>query len=98
MTDLHKACENDEELIFAFYWSKRHLRQFPYFNNWFGTPKEFPQDLDLSSCIYVSDEGRVAYAVSMYEEAVYMMRAEDIPEFEGVRFSNGIEYQIYRKS
>lgn len=94
--DLHKAISDEQEIVFAFYWTKRHLRQFPYFNGYFGQPKSFDNDLDLATAIYVSDEMKVAYMISMYTEAYYMTLPEDFEEVDGVRFSNGIEFQIYR--
>lgn len=96
MDKLIEAFNNDETIVFAMYWSKRYLQQFPYFNGEFKAPKEFPQDLDLSTCFFVSDEGVVAYAVSMYTEGCYMFKPEDLKEYEGLRFCSGIEYQIYR--
>ena len=97
LADLRKAFEADETIVFAMYWSKRHLAQFPYFDGKFDVPTEFPNDVDLASCIYVSDEDTVAYAVSMYTEGCYMIMENDLKEFDGIRFSGGIEYQIYRK-
>ena len=82
---------------FAFWWTKKHLKQFPYFNDWLGHPKSFPDDLDTAQLIYVSDEGKIAYAVSDATEALYKVLPEDLEEFEGMRYSNSIEYQIYRK-
>lgn len=96
LDDLYKALGNDEEIVFAYYWSKRHLRQFPYFAGVLGQPKSFDNDLDLATAIYVSDEKKVAYSVSMYTEAVYCTLPTDLEEEEGIRLSAGIEYQIYR--
>lgn len=94
--DLHTALGNDEEIVFAFYWTKRHLRQFPYFSGVLGQPKSFDSDLDLATAIYVSDEHKVSYAVSMYTEALYSVIPVEFEEEDGVRVSNGIEFQIYR--
>lgn len=96
MKDLHKALENDEEIVFAYWWTKRHLKQFPYFSGMLGQPKSFDNDLDLATAIYVSDEDKVAYAVSMYTEAVYTTIPADMPEEDGLRINCGMEYQIYR--
>lgn len=95
--DLHKELENDADIIFAYYWTKRHLKQFPYFGGWLGQPKQFDNDLDLATCIYVSDENKVSYQISMYTEAVYTIIASDFAEEDGIRTAGGIEYQIYRK-
>lgn len=97
MEDLYKAFEN-ESIICAFYWTKRHLRQFNYFNGDFEAPPEFQNDCDLATCMYISDEFKVAYAVSMYTEACYMIFPKDLEEDEdGIRYSGGVEFQIYRK-
>lgn len=94
--ELLEALENDEEIVFAFYWTERHLRQFDYFNRYLGQPKSFENDLDLATCIWVSDDKVVSYMISMTTEACYMVMPESIPEIDGIRMSNGIEYQIYR--
>lgn len=96
MEDLYKSYENDEEIVFAYYWTKRHLKQFPYFGGWLGQPKSFDNDLDLATAIHVSDEYKVCYQVSMYTEAVYTILPTDFENEDGVRVAGGIEYQIYR--
>ena len=96
MEDLMKAFENEETIVFAFYWTERHLKQFDYFNGWVKAPKSFPMDLDLASCIYASDDGVIAYAVSLYTDANYNILPEDLEEVDGIRFCRGMEYQIYR--
>lgn len=95
--DLYNALEKDEDIVFAYYWTKRHLKQFDYFMGWLGQPKSFDNDLDLATAMYVSDEKKVAYQISMYTEAVYTILPTDFEEVDGVRVAGGIEYQIYRK-
>lgn len=98
MSDLKKAFDKGSEIVIAMLWTKRHLRQFPY-----GIPElhsdvnEFPNDLDLSQAIYMSDDLKVMYAVSVYTDNCSTFLAKDIPQFEGLRFSNGAEFQIYIK-
>lgn len=94
--DLYEALSKDEEIVFAYYWTKRHLKQFPYFGGWLGQPKSFDNDLDLATAIYVSDEKKVSYQVSMYTEAIYTILPTDFEVEDGVRIAGGIEYQIYR--
>lgn len=96
MDDLYEAYAKDEVLVFAYYWTKRHLRTFPYFEGLFGQPKEFENDLDLATAIHVSDEKKVAYQVSMYTEAFYTILPENLEQIDGVRVASGIEFQIYR--
>ena len=97
LEDLYEALNKDEEIVFAYYWTKRHLKQFDYFMGWLGQPKSFDNDLDLATAMYVSDEKKVAYQISMYTEAVYTILPTDFEEVDGVRVAGGIEYQIYRK-
>lgn len=98
MSDLKKAFDKGSEIVIAMLWTKRHLRQFPY-----GIPElhsdvsEFPNDLDLAQAIYMSDDLKVMYAVSVYTDNCSTFLAKDIPQFEGLRFSNGMEFQIYIK-
>lgn len=96
MEDLYNAISNDEEIMFAYYWTKRHLKQFPYFSGLLGQPKSFPDDLDLATAIYVSDEFKVSYQTSRYTEAIYTIVPDDFEVENGVRFAGGIEFQIYR--
>lgn len=96
MEDLMEAFENEETIVFAFYWTERHLKQFDYFSGWVEAPKSFPMDLDLASCIFASDDGVIAYAVSLYTDANYNILPEDLEEVDGIRFCRGMEYQIYR--
>ena len=97
MKDLYNALINKEEtIVFAYYWSKRHLRQFPYFGSWLGQPESFEHDLDLATAMYVSEELKVAYQVSSFTEAVYTILPNDFKEVDGVRVAGGIEFQIYR--
>ena len=96
MEKLVEAFNNEETIVFAMYWSKRYLQQFPYFNGEFKAPKEFPLDLDIASCMYVSDDNVVAYAISLYTDGCYVFKPQDFKEYDGIRFSSGIEFQIYR--
>lgn len=96
MEDLHTALANEEEIVFAYYWTKRHLKQFSYFGDVLGHPKSFDNDLDLAMAIYVSDGYKVCHSVSMSTEIVYTLLPSDLEEEDGIRCSFGIEYQIYR--
>lgn len=99
ITDMEKLLEavnNDEDIVFAFYWSKRHLVQGNYAMGRLKHPKSFADNLDLATCLYVSDNKTVTYALSMYTEALYMVMADSFEEIDGMRFCLGIEFQIYR--
>lgn len=98
MEDLYTTLQDGEkEVVFAYYWTKRHLKQFNYFGNLLGQPKSFDNDLDLATAIYVSDEKKVSYQVSMYTEAFYTVLPEHLEEENGIRIAGGIEFQIYIK-
>ena len=96
--DLSEADDNGENIVFAFYWNKRHLKQFDYMDMRFKQPVEFDNDLDLAIVVNVSEKGVVAYAMSAYTEAMYAIFPEDFEEDTeyNLRLSNGMEYQIYR--
>lgn len=94
--DAYNAIADDEGLIAAFYWTQRHLKQFPYFGGLLGQPKSFDNNLDLCSCIMISDQHKVAYFASMYTEAFYTLLPEHFVEEDGIRLSGGIEFQLYR--
>ena len=96
LADLEKATEGGAEIMIACLWTKRHLRQFRYFNGWLGQPKSFKNDFDLCQLIWCTS--KVAYAVSNDTEAIYNFFPEDIVEEDGIRCCNGLEYQIYRKT
>ena len=101
ITGIDKLLESfnaDEEILFAFYWSKAQLKQFDYSGGKLDTPKEFEDNLDLATTLYVSDNGSVCYNLSMYTEALYQVMPDAFEEIEGVRYNEGIEFQIYRKN
>ena len=99
MKSVYEALEKDTELVFAFYWNARQIKQFNYFDGQVECPKSFKDNLDLCTVIYASDAFKVAYAVSMYTEACYRVLPSEIPTYEdtNVRLSNGIDFNIYRK-
>lgn len=97
--DLRKALANEEEIYFAVYWTERLLRQFDYV----GTiktvqkPKNFPNDLDLVSCIYLSDEDKLAVGISSYTDMPYIIQPSDMAITEdGLRYTSNMEFELYR--
>lgn len=97
MDDLYSASEKEEDIVLAFYFPKRNIRQFGYFNEYLEHPKSFPQDLDMTQVIYVSEERKVAYTVSLYTEAPYTVLPNDFEEVDGVKISGNLEFEVYRK-
>ena len=98
MEDLYKALENEETIVFAFRWTAKDIKQFGYYNNQLPCPKSFPHDLDLCTALHISEELKVAYALSMYTEANYAIFPQDLEwdDNTNMRFCAGIEHQIYR--
>ena len=99
MEDLYNAVNEEDApaIVFAFHWTKAQIKVFNYFGGQLPTPKSFPNDLDLATCIWASDSHIVAYAISMYTEANYCVLPEDFEEEDGVRYCQGIDYQLYRE-
>lgn len=98
MDGLRKAIESGKNLFFAMYWSPRHLKQFVYDQIGVTTEKvkSFPNDLDISQLVYVSDAGKVAYVISVYSEVLYTILPQDLEIAEdGLRYSAGVEFHIY---
>lgn len=97
MDKLYDAVNADEDILLAFYYPKRNIKQFGYFNNILGTPKSFENDLDLASVLYVSEEKKVSYAISVYMEAPYTILPEDFEVVDDVKISGCLEFDVYRK-
>ena len=91
--------DTEGAILFTFYWAKEHLRDFSYFAEVAPQkPTEFKEDVDLAECYYVSDEGTVAYTLSLYTEMLYTLTPKSIKEDKyGIRRLNGVEYQIYKR-
>lgn len=94
--DLYDLYVNDVPVICAFYWTKTHLKQYPYFNGVMGNPKSFKDDLDLATTFYVSPNKKIAYHLSNYTEGCYNTLPEEFEEIDGIRYAGGMEYQIYK--
>ena len=93
--DLRKLIDEGNEFIFAMYWNKRHLAQFNYDTMGIGTKvKEFKDDLDLCKPLYITENG-ILYVISLYTEVMYLIRPEELEISEGMRFSQGVEFNIY---
>ncbi len=93
--DINKAYnEEGVEIAFAFYWTPRQLRQYVYFEGRVPV-SSFENDLDICQ-VFFCEDGLVAYCVSMYTCAAYTVFDNELEEFEGIRMSHGIEFQVYR--
>lgn len=96
MGALLKAINDEQDIVFAFFWTPGLIKS-AYGATGLAAPKKFDNDLDLASTLYVSDECKVCYSLSMYTEVLYQIMPEAFEEIDGVRYSAGIEFQIYRQ-
>ena len=106
LEEIRKAIAEDKTLIFAAYWTKRHIKEFGYaLTHNVPVPKNgFPYDLDTLQTIYVCDGADFLYALSTYTEAMFRFRDEDLEPTECetndgekflMRVSEGLEFEIY---
>lgn len=104
--EIRKALEDGVELYIAAYWTKRHIKQYNYGQQYDVTaPKSFPDDLDVLSVVLACDTMERLYAMSAYTEALYRFDGEDFMPVEDedpsdgskftVRVSNGLEFEVY---
>ena len=104
--ELREAIEGDKNLIFACYWTKRHIKEFAYSQSYeVPVPKGgFPHDLDTLQALYVCEGIDRIYALSTYTEAMFRFVEEDLVPTECeandgskfmMRYSAGLEFEIY---
>lgn len=106
MDEIREALKNGVELVFATYWTKRHLKEFSYaIYHEVTVPKGgFPYDLDTLQALYVCDSVDRVYALSTYTEAMFRIEAVDLEPVECVandgskflmRYTGNLEFEIY---
>ena len=104
--EIREAIEGDKNLIFACYWTKRHIKEFAYSQSYeVPVPKGgFPYDLDTLQALYVCEGIDRIYALSTYTEAMFRFVEEDLVPTECeandgskfmMRYSAGLEFEIY---
>ena len=104
--EIREAIDADKNLIFACYWTKRHIKEFAYAQSYdVPVPKNgFPHDLDTLQALYVCEGIDRIYALSTYTEAMFRFYEEDLVPTECeandgskfmMRYSAGLEYEIY---
>ena len=104
--EVREAIEADKNLIFACYWTKRHIKEFAYAQSYeVPVPKGgFPHDLDTLQALYVCEGIDRIYALSTYTEAMFRFMEEDLVPTECeandgskfmMRYSAGLEFEIY---
>ena len=99
MDDLYNATidKDMDEVLFAYHWTRKQLKLDPYFDGAVGKITQFENDLDLAGTLYVSEERKIAYHISLYTEGCYNTLEEDFEEFDGIRYAGNVEFQIYRR-
>ena len=104
--EIREAIDSDKNLIFACYWTKRHIKEFAYGQTYeVPVPKNgFPYDLDTLQALYVCEGIDRIYALSTYTEAMFRFMEEDLVPTECeandgskfmMRYSAGLEFEIY---
>lgn len=96
---MYKEIEKGTDFVMANFYSKRMLIQKPYGGGLIPAPKDgFEDDLDIADVLYVADDGSVAYSISQETHCLYMYLANELTRYDeyGARFSNCMEYELYR--
>lgn len=103
--EVRTALEEGVILIFACYWTKRHIKECAYSLSFeVPAPKSFPHDLDTLQALYVCEGVERIYALSTYTEAMLRFNQEDLEPTECetnegekflMRYSAGLEFEIY---
>lgn len=91
------AVSKEEDVVVVFYYPRAEIKQLGYFNNILGTPKSFPDDLDVTQAIFTNTEKTVAYTVSVYTDAVFTLIPEDFELVDGVKIAGRLKFEVYRK-
>lgn len=96
--EILEAIENDTIIVFACYWSPRHIKQqhyaasFDVFDKL--VPKRFENDLDLVQAVTVATQNRKILGMSVYTEAFYAIFEEELTAIEDVNPYNGEKYTV----
>lgn len=97
--DIAKAYADGTDFVIATYWTRRHLKQFANsydpMNINPNRPTAFEHDLDLIEVTYAND--LVVTGVSLYSSVpqIFLPINFDRDEEYGLRFANGVEFEIY---
>ena len=106
VAEVREALDNGVSLIFACYWTKRHIKECAYSLAYeVPVPKNgFPHDLDTLQALYVCEGIDRIYALSTYTEAMFRFIEDDLVPTECetnegdkfmMRYSAGLEFEIY---
>ena len=104
--EIREALDAGKTLIFACYWTKRHIKEYSYAQCYeVPVPKNgFPYDLDTLQALYVCEGVDRIYALSTYTEAMFRFVGDDLEptpceandgsKFK-MRYAAGMEFEIY---
>lgn len=106
LQEVRDALEEGKTLFIAAYWTKRHIQQYNYKEQFSvpKAPKNFPDDLDILNIVVACDSFDRVFAMSTYTEALYRFDGETFTPVEDknddgdeftVRVSNGMEFEVY---
>lgn len=103
--EVRSALNEGKTLFIAAYWTKRHIQQYNYKEQFMvpNAPKSFPDDLDMLNVVITCDTVDRVFAMSTYTEALYKFDGETFKPIEDdddgekftVRVSNGMEFEVY---
>lgn len=96
MNDVRAYLDDGNVLYIAGWWTKKLLKQFEY-GAYFDVPqpKEFDHNLDIMSVVLVCENIERLWAMSVYTEALLGFAEKDLTAVEGVKYSNGLEFEFY---
>lgn len=94
-----KSIEGNNEIYIAIHWTKRQIVQYDYsvFGRYTIPNGKFNNDMDIAQIIYPGE--KVALAISAITEAPYTIFPEcfTLDKEVGMRFTGGMEFEIYCK-
>lgn len=96
----------EKTVVFACYWTKRHLKQYDYADFFrVAAPKSFKDDLDLAIASLEAERAKRVFCMSLETEALYRFEEADLTPVEDtnpyngekyqIRVANGMEFEIY---
>jgi hypothetical protein len=97
MKEIAEAVNSGKNLVFACHWTKKQIGEFNYAQTFdVKVPRDgFENDLDLLQLTYVCETVNKLYALSTDTEAMFKLDEEDFIKIDGIRYSNGMEFEVY---
>lgn len=99
ISDVVTAFNNEEDIVIATYWTKRHLKQYGSsydpMNINPNKPKEFEHDLDFIEVTYANELVVTGCSLFSYVPNIFLPTDFIQDEESNLRFANGCEFQVY---